>query len=152
MTAMPTTFTYAGRALPYSARFSDRTTLEISVLPDGDVEVVAPIGTAREAIESRLRKRGKWILAQQRYFHQFKPRIPARRFVGGETHLYLGRQYRLKLSAGTVQSVKLKAAVLGRDGRSSRRRAHRYWRTGIGKRRRSSFGSVMPQSLRNLSA
>jgi predicted metal-dependent hydrolase len=108
MTAMPTTFTYAGHTLPYSARFNDRRTLEISVLPDGGVEVVAPIGTQREAIEIRLRKRGKWILAQQRYFHQFKPRTPARRFVGGETHLYLGRQYRLKLSRSLSEGVKLK--------------------------------------------
>ena len=108
MTAMPTTFTYAGHSLPYRARFSDRKTLSISVLPDGGVDVVAPVGTRREAIEAKLRKRGRSILTQQRYFHQFRPRTPPRQYVGGETHLYLGRQYRLKLSKGEAESVKLK--------------------------------------------
>ncbi|WP_254695112.1 M48 family metallopeptidase [Leisingera sp. NJS201] len=32
---------------------------------------------------------------QQRYFAQFLPRTPEHRFVAGETHHYLGRQYRL---------------------------------------------------------
>jgi len=69
MSAMPGTVIYAGHSLPYRARFSDRSTLSISVLPDGGVEVVAPIGTQRDAIEARLKKRGRWIIAQRRYFH-----------------------------------------------------------------------------------
>lgn len=105
---MPNTFTYAGHELAYSARFTPRKTLSISVLPDGAVEVIAPIGTEKGDIETRLRKRGRWILAQQRYFEQFKPRTPPRLYVGGETHLYLGRQYRLKIAQGMPESVKLK--------------------------------------------
>ncbi len=34
---------------------------------------------------------------QQRRFSQSLPRTPERRFVVGEMHLYLGRQYRLKV-------------------------------------------------------
>lgn len=40
-------------------------------------------------------------------FRQFEPRTPQRQFIGGETHLYLGRQFRLKVSAGSRDSVKL---------------------------------------------
>ena len=108
MTALPDTFTYAGHTLRYRARFSQHKTLSISVSPDGAVEVVAPAGAVRNAIEAKLRKRDRWILAQQRYFQQFRPRTPARQYVGGETHLFLGRQYRLKLSKGAAESVKLK--------------------------------------------
>ena len=33
-------------------------------------------------------------------FEQFRPLTPARQYISGETHRYLGRQYRLKLSQG----------------------------------------------------
>jgi predicted metal-dependent hydrolase len=60
-----------------------------------------------EAIEERLRKRAAWIIRQQRYFAQFQPRTPERRYVAGETHLYLGRQYRLKIVPDEREMVKL---------------------------------------------
>ena len=34
------------------------------------------------------------------YFKQFDPRTPKRCYVNGETHLYLGKQYRLRLEKG----------------------------------------------------
>lgn len=48
-----------------------------------------------------------WVTRQQRYFSQFLPRTPERTFVAGETHLYLGRQYRLKVVPHVKESVKL---------------------------------------------
>jgi predicted metal-dependent hydrolase len=105
-------FTYGERVVPYSAQFSDRRTLSISVLPHGAVEVVAPIGTHEHEIQSRLRRRGRWIARQQRYFEQFRPRTPERRFVSGETHLYLGRQYRLKCTPGEDEKVALRGGLL----------------------------------------
>ena len=99
---------YNGRSIEYHARLTGRKTLAISVHPNGDVEVVAPDGTSKAVIEERLQRRASWILQQRRYFDQFQPRTPKRRFVGGETHLYLGRQYRLKIIEGGIDSVKLK--------------------------------------------
>lgn len=84
-----------------------RRTLEIAVEPDASVVVVAPPDACIDAIEVRLRKRAGWVMRQQRYFMQFLPRTPERRFVAGATHLYLGRQYRLKLVAENGQGVKL---------------------------------------------
>ncbi|MDF3810768.1 MULTISPECIES: SprT family zinc-dependent metalloprotease [Rhodopseudomonas] len=101
---------YAGQSIAYQARHSARKTLAISVHPNGAVEVVAPIATNREAIEHRLHRRAGWILQQCRYFEQFLPRTPERRYVGGETHLYLGRQYRLKIVNGDEDRVRLKGA------------------------------------------
>ena len=54
-----------------------------------------------------MRKRAAWVTRQQRYFSQFLPRTPERRFLAGETHLYLGRQYRLKVVPHVQQGVKL---------------------------------------------
>lgn len=99
---------YAGRTISYIAHYTARKTLEISVQPDCTVEIVAPAGTAQDAIEQRLHKRAAWVLHQQRYFDQFRPRTLPRRYVSGETHLYLGRQYRLKIEAGEEDTVRLK--------------------------------------------
>ena len=46
-------------------------------------------------------------MRQQRYFLQFLPRTPERLFISGETHLYLGRQYRLKVVPHVQAGVKL---------------------------------------------
>jgi hypothetical protein len=51
-------------------------------------------------------------LRQLLHFQQFRPRSPKRRYVGGETHLYLGRQYRLKLIKNEPEGVKLKSSFL----------------------------------------
>lgn len=84
-----------------------RKTLEIAVEPDSTVSVAAPISTSAENIKSRVRKRASWIVAQQRYFEQFNPRTPRRYYLSGETHLYLGRQYRLKVVPSECGTVKL---------------------------------------------
>jgi predicted metal-dependent hydrolase len=104
--------TYGADVIEYEARFTVRSSLEISVHPDGRVEVVAPHGTSREVVEERLRARAPWIRRQQRFFVQFKPRTTPRQYVNGETHLYLGRQYRLRLLSANADRVKLAAGRL----------------------------------------
>lgn len=98
---------YGDRRIAFTLRHADRSTLAISVLPDGTVDVVAPLGTVFEDVQTRVARRARWIVGQQRYFEQFRPRTPQRQFVSGETHLYLGRQYRLKVVSGERESVKL---------------------------------------------
>ncbi len=98
---------YGGQEIPYALTFRERRTLSITVQPDQTVRVVAPLGTAREQIEARLRKRAGWIVRQQAFFAAFEPLTPARRYVSGESHLYLGRQYRLKLVQAPKPVVKL---------------------------------------------
>jgi len=84
-----------------------RKTLAIEVFPDSSVVVKAPPGTTVEEIRTRVAKRASWIMRQQQYFQQFDPRTPPRQFVGGETHLYLGRQFRLKVIEGSQNAVRL---------------------------------------------
>ena len=85
----------------------DRKTLEIAVNPDGSVLVKAPLLARNDAIEAKVRKRGAWVIRQQSYFSQYMPRTPARRYLSGETHLYLGRQYRLNVKRGSKSNVKM---------------------------------------------
>lgn len=91
----------------YNVLHVSRKTMEIAVHPNKRVVVKAPLGTLRDEIEGRLRRRARWVLRQIDYFQQFEPRTPVRRFVSGETHLYLGRQYRLKVVRADANQVKM---------------------------------------------
>lgn len=98
---------YGRERISYRLRFAARESLEISVHPDRSVEVIAPHGAEEPEIAKTVRRRARWILKQQGYFDQFVPRTPPRRYMSGETHLYLGRQYRLKILRAEEPNVKL---------------------------------------------
>lgn len=98
---------YGSNLINYRLLYCDRKTMEIAVHPDSSVIVKAPFESDISLIEKKINKRARWILRQIRYFNQFTPRTPKRCYVNGETHLYLGKQYRLKLKVGTENSVKL---------------------------------------------
>lgn len=98
---------YGKRVIDYNLVYVDRKTLEIAVHPDGKVVIKAPVGSTLEAIEKKVLKKSRWIIKQLNYFNQFQPRTPERLYIGGETHLYLGRQYRLKINNNTPRGVKL---------------------------------------------
>lgn len=100
--------TYGDRQISYDVTYSDRKTLAISVHPDCSVVVKSPIDTDPDKVEQRVQNRARWILKQQEYFGQFYPKTPQRQYISGETHLYLGRQYRLKVIKAEVSSIKLR--------------------------------------------
>ncbi|PXA04623.1 M48 family peptidase [Coraliomargarita sinensis] len=88
---------YGNRVVSFEVDRRERTTLEISVYPDSSVEVIAPLSATDEAIEKRVRRRLKWITKQQRGFENYYPKPSPREYVSGESWLYQGRQYRLKV-------------------------------------------------------
>lgn len=99
---------YGRETIAYEVRFlSSRRTLGIEVHPDMSVVVRAPADCAPEMIRARVGKRASWISKQLSNFQRYSPRTPARQYVSGETHLYLGRQYRLKVGAGETASMKM---------------------------------------------
>ena len=100
--------TYAGKSIPFHLSYSNRKSIEIAVHPNGLVTVKAPEETDKNLIQRRVYKRARWIRRQIRYFAQFDPRTPERRFVGGESHLYLGKKYRLKIRQAETDKVLLK--------------------------------------------
>ena len=98
-----------GQVIAFHLRRSDRTTLSISVEPDSRVVVVAPRGAPVDLVESKVRRRATWIRRQQKHFEALPPPLPARQWVSGETHRYLGRQYRLKVASAAQASVRLRS-------------------------------------------
>ena len=100
---------YGSTAISYELTYAQRKTLGISVQPDLRVVVKAPEGTPLAEIEARVLKRAPWIIKQQKDLARYLPHLPPRQYVSGETHRYLGRQYRLKVvesESGTEEPVK----------------------------------------------
>lgn len=109
---MRRTVSYGSAEIEYSLAFSARRSLAISVLPNGAVAVTAPRNVDPREVDVRVQRRARWILRQQRHFAEFRPCTPPRRYVGGETHRYLGRQYRIKIERADVDRVVLRAGRL----------------------------------------
>ncbi len=146
--------TYSVHKFDYRLRFSARKTISITVYPDSTIEIIAPQGTPREKVEARLRRRARWVLRQLLHFQQFRPRSPKRRFVGGETHLYLGRQYRLKFIKGAPEGVKLKGSFLWvaspqqKNSRLVKRLVCAWYREKGGSRIAERFQAIAPRFIR----
>jgi len=98
---------YAGLAIPFHVQFRARKLLAITVHPEMKLEVSAPREAALDRVLAKVEKQARWIVRQWRFFEQYRPPQPGRRYVSGETHVYLGRQYRLKVKVGTNEGVKL---------------------------------------------
>lgn len=96
-----------GEVVEYTLRRSDRKTLGITIEPDGDVVVTAPRIAALADVEAVLLRRRGWILRHRRETTALPPPTPPREWVSGETHRYLGRQYRLKVATGVRPDVRL---------------------------------------------
>ena len=99
---------FGSNEIGYEVKFSKRKSLGIKVYPTGDVEVLAPIDTSSEAIEQRVLRRAQWIVRQQNYFKELGKRSPEKRFISGESHYYLGRQFLLRVEEGKPNSVRYK--------------------------------------------
>lgn len=103
---------FGSKTIKFNLDFSDRKTLGITVTPELDVLVTAPKGSDENSINEKILKRAPWIIKQQNHFLAYFPKTPPRKYINGETHLYLGRQYRLKIIKGEFESVKLKGKFL----------------------------------------
>ena len=115
------TVTFGTETINFAVRHTSRRTLAITVNPDLSVTVTAPAGSDPSAVREKVRRRAPWILKQRDYFRAFLPAASPRLYVSGESHYYLGRQYRLKVVSGEgEEGVRLKGGyivVSVRDGR-----------------------------------
>ncbi len=106
------TIQFGSKEIEYQIAFVDRKSLGITVTPDMEVLVKAPKDTEIAKIRSKIRKRAPWIIKQFSHFLTFHPKLVKRRYISGETHLYLGRQYLLKVTLSDENKVKYKGRYL----------------------------------------
>jgi hypothetical protein len=105
------TLTVPGDTVHHALRRTGRRgTVAILVEPDRRITFLAPAGADAGAVERIIHRRLSWIRRQRRELEALPPPSPPRQWVNGETHRYLGRQYRLKIVRGPERSVKLSGA------------------------------------------
>lgn len=97
---------YGSNRINFNLSFADRKTLGIKVLPDTSVRVTAPMEAKEDAILKKVKSKARWILKQQAFFRDFLPATPARQYVNGESHLYLGKKYRLRIEHSDKYGVR----------------------------------------------
>ena len=113
---MRLTLHYGERSIEYEVRENSRlsTRLRIHVEPGGQVIVEAPAGTPETKIHTGVQKRARWIMDHIARFEDYRSQALPREYVGGETHFYLGRRYKLRITRaeGAPRSVRLIAGRL----------------------------------------
>ncbi|HPE51657.1 MAG TPA: SprT family zinc-dependent metalloprotease [Methanothrix soehngenii] len=124
--------------IDYDVKYSSRRkNLSIAVHPNKKLEVLAPPGLSQEEIQGALRRKAGWVKERLDWFEQMSQLAVDREYVSGETFLYLGRQYRLKIVYGTKRSpvklrgkffeVNLSQSMPEQDRREAVRRAMWRW-------------------------
>lgn len=98
---------FGSTEIPFTLRYEARKDLKITVSPDMHVHVEAPDGCSLDTVLAKVEGRAAWIIRRLERIRQFQPLPAQRRYVSGETHLYLGRQYRLKIQQAERAEVKL---------------------------------------------
>jgi len=103
---------FGSRQISYILSVAPRKRLKITVRPDLNVSVISPPGFSLAEIEDAVQSKAAWIARQLDQLREFHPLPRPRQAVSGETILYLGRQYRLKITEGEENSAKLKGRYL----------------------------------------
>lgn len=145
--------TWGGHAIRYEVvERQGRRTLGIEVHPDHRVVVRAPVGCPPPLVAERVKKRVAWIVRQLAEFEGYAPRTPARQYVAGESHLYLGRQYRLVIVRGDAAGVSLtRGRLLVRvEGAPQPARVRALLDAWYAERARAVFGAVLEEACSRL--
>ncbi len=104
---------YGTTTIPYAIRRTDREkTVALTIEARGKLVVSAPGGVSIDRLNRIVREKAPWVIRRARRVSDLPPPPTKREFVSGETVLYLGRQYRLRVVEG--KSAKGSASLQGK--------------------------------------
>jgi predicted metal-dependent hydrolase len=103
---------YGSRHIDYRIQHTSRKKLRLTVTPAGTLQVVAPLGADPCHVIRLVDQKADWVFRKLQQVRDFHPLPTPHRYVSGETFLYLGRQYRLKVDVGPNTPAKLKGKFL----------------------------------------
>jgi predicted metal-dependent hydrolase len=98
---------YGSRLISYKLQYVRRKRLKIVVTPELQVLVFAPETANAATVQAIVTQRARWIARTIEKLASYHPLPAPKQFVSGETFVYLGRQYRLKVEQGHRQPAKL---------------------------------------------
>lgn len=94
---------YGLTRIAYEVRRGKRQkTVAIAVEADGAVVLRAPPDIPVSKLDTIVHRKARWIVDRRKKTSDRPPPLTERQLVSGETFLYLGRQYRLKVRRGTA--------------------------------------------------
>lgn len=112
---------FGSKRIDFNLKYVNRKTLGITITPAMEVVVNAPLNASLTKIKELVKKKAPWIIKQQNYFLTFHPKSPQKKFVSGESHLYLGRQYQLKITLSKKDLVSYKGRLIEVKTRNKKR-------------------------------
>ena len=93
----------------YSPRRRNAT---LAVYPLKQVEITVPSNIQQEKIKTLVERKAVWVIKQLVWFDQITQISSTKEYVNGESFLFLGRQYRLKLNK---ENGKTEVRLRGRE-------------------------------------
>jgi len=114
------------------------------------VDIFAPRSAGDEQIQLAIEKKAPWIVRTLDKLEGYHPLTEPKRYLSGETFVYLGRQYRLKVENGSTQPAKLLGRFLRvwaedkTDANSVKRAVETWYR----KRAHETLGRYMEKCYR----
>lgn len=136
---------FGARKITYTLHRQDRRRMRIVVAPELTVDVFAPATVDEAQIRAALMKKAAWIAGKLDALESYHPLPAPKKYISGETLVYLGRQYRLKVENGPKQPAKLIGRFLRvwvedkRDTRGIKNAVDAWYR----KRTHETFGRYM---------
>lgn len=91
---------YGGREFQYrlsTLAEGKKAAIRVHVHPNGEVEVEAPESAALPEIKAAVQRRARWVLKHLDDIDERTRHLQPRQWVSGESQLYLGRRYVLKV-------------------------------------------------------
>lgn len=101
------TIDFASRTIPVTVYRRKRKTFALMVQHDLTVNAYVPLRLSSAEIERFLNKKAPWIVRKLDKQEQYHPLPQPKQYISGETFVYLGRQYRLKVLPGEKGQTKL---------------------------------------------
>lgn len=141
---------FGSRKIFYRLHREDRKRLRIVVSPELTVDVFAPNSASGEQVHATIKKKAPWIIKTLDKLEGYHPLPMPKRYLSGETLVYLGRQYRLKVENDSKQPAKLLGRFLWvwvedkADAQSVKRSVEAWYR----KRSREILGRYMEKCYR----
>ena len=90
-------FQYGTATIEYTIIRSERKNISISIEPNKNIIVKAPLGIPDEEVMGVVKKKSKWITGKLFEMREMENRIYQREYVNGEAFTYMGRSYSLQL-------------------------------------------------------
>lgn len=97
---------YGTKILTYKIYLTKRIkTVGITINPQQEIIVKSPVNADLGKVKEFVKKKASWIISKITYFDRLDIKPTKRQYLSGESHYYLGKQYKLKVVMADKDNV-----------------------------------------------